>query len=131
MLNTIIQFLIPLLTIILGALSAYLRAQGKLKESSFKYIVEAEEIYKDFTKSGGEKFSWVVDTLYELIPAPLKIMISKKCIEKIVQNSFDGIEKYATMQLDMAFERYIKSLNDDKSGDFLDYINEKRGINND
>lgn len=131
MLNTSIQFLIPLLTIILGALSAYLRAQGKLKEGSFKYIVEAEEIYKDFTKSGGEKFSWVVDTLYDLIPAPLKIIITKKCIEKIVQNSFDGIEKYATMQLDIAFEKYIMSQNDDKLDDFLDYINERRGVKND
>lgn len=126
-LDTIMQIAVPLLTIILGALSAYFRAHEKLRDSSLKYIVEAEELYKDYTKAGGEKFSWVVEALYNLIPTPLKIIVTKKCIEKIVQSSFDAIEEYAKMQLDIAVEKYLKSLNDGKSGDFLDYINKERG----
>lgn len=130
-LDTFMQIAVPLLTIILGALSAYFRAHDKLRDSSIKYIIEAEELYKDYTKAGGEKFSWVVEALYNLIPTPLKIIVTKKCIEKIVQNSFDAIEEYAKMQLDMAVEKYLKNLNDGKSGDFLDYISKERGIEND
>lgn len=130
-LDSIMQIAVPLLTLIFGALSAYFRTHEKLMGSSIKYIVEAEELYKDSTKAGGEKFSWVVETLYNLLPAPLKIIVTKKCIEKIVQNSFDAIEEYAEMKLDMAVEKYLKSLNDDKSGDFIDFINKERDILND
>lgn len=129
-LETIMQVAVPLLTIILGALSAYLRANNKLRDRSLKYIVEAEELYKDYTKAGGRKFSWVVDTLYDLIPAPLKMIVTKNCIEKIVQSSFDSIEEYAKMQLDSAAEKYLKSLNDEKSEDILDSINEELGDKN-
>ncbi len=125
-LEQIIQIVISILTLILGALSAYFKAQDKLRDSSLKYIVEAEALYKDHTKAGGEKFSWVVETLYTLLPAPLKIIISKKCIEKIVQKSFDSIEEYAIMHLDMAVEKYLKSLSDGKSGDFTEFINKER-----
>lgn len=125
-LETIIRITVSILTLILGALSAYFRAQNKLRDSSIKYIVEAEVLYKDHTKAGGEKFSWVVETLYTLLPAPLKIFVSKKCIEKIVQSSFDAIEDYAKTQLDIAVDKYLKSLNDGKSGDFLDFINKER-----
>ncbi len=127
-LDTIIQIIVPLLTVIFGALSAYFRAHDKLRNSSVKYIIEAEAIYRDYTKAGGEKFSWVVDTMYNLIPSPLRIIVTKKCIEKIVQNSFDAIEEYAKMQLDIAVEKYLKSLNDGKSGDFLEFINKELDV---
>jgi hypothetical protein len=126
-LDTIMQIAVPLLTIILGALSAYFRAHDKLRDISLKYIVEAEELYKDYTKAGGKKFSWVVEALYDFIPAPLRIFVTRKCIEKIVQSSFEAIEEYAKMQLDIAMEKYLKSLNDGKSVDFLDYINKEPG----
>jgi hypothetical protein len=122
MLESIIRIAVPILTLIFGALSAYFRARDKLRDSSIKYIAEAEELYKDSTKAGKEKFSWVVDALYDLIPAPLKMFITKKCIEKIVQSSFDAIEDYAKMQFEIAIEKYLKHLSDGKSGDFIDFI---------
>lgn len=122
MLETIIRISVPILTLIFGALSAYFRARDKLRDSSIKYIAEAEELYKDSTKAGKEKFSWVVEALYDLIPAPLKMFITKKCIEKIVQSSFDAIEDYAKMQFEIAIEKYLKHLSDGKSGDFIDFI---------
>jgi hypothetical protein len=109
----VMQLIVPILTIVLGALSAYLRTNERLRNSSIKYITEAEEMYKDVTKAGGQKFAWVVDTLYNLVPAPLKILVTKKCIEKIVQNTFDGIEAYAQTQLDKAIEKYLLSKTDD------------------
>jgi len=122
MLESIIRIAVPILTLIFGTLSAYFRARDKLRDSSIKYIAEAEELYKDNTKAGKEKFSWVVEALYDLIPAPLKMFITKKCIEKIVQSSFDAIEDYAKMQFEIAIEKYLKHLSDGKSGDFIDFI---------
>jgi DNA-binding CsgD family transcriptional regulator len=101
-------------------LSAYFRVHDQLRRRSIKYIAEAEELYKDSTKAGGQKFSWVVDNLYELIPPPLKVIITKKCMEKIVQSSFDAIEDYAKMQLDMAVEKYLKHFSDGK--DYPDLV---------
>jgi hypothetical protein len=74
-LEYIMQILVPVLTILLGALSAYLRGKEKLRYSAIDYITQAEEMYKDVTKAGGQKFAWVVDTLYNLVPNPLKIII--------------------------------------------------------
>lgn len=107
--DKILQILIPILTIVFGALSAYLRTNEKLRSSSIRYIAEAEEMYKDITKAGGQKFAWVVDTLYNLVPVPLRILITRSCIEKIVQSTFDGIEAYAKTQLDKAVEKYVIS----------------------
>jgi len=109
-LESIMELLIPLLTIILGALSAYLKTNEKIRNSSIKYITEAEELYKDVSKAGGQKFSWVVDTLYNLIPRLLRIIFTKSCIEKIVQSTFNGIEAYAKTQMDKAVDKYFENL---------------------
>lgn len=114
-LDTVIQLIVPVLTILLGALSAYLRTNEKLRSSSIKYITEAEEKFKDATKAGGQKFTWVVDTLYNLVPAPLRIIVTKKCIEKIVQSSFDSIEAYAKTQLDKAIDKYVLAKLEEKN----------------
>lgn len=122
MLKNIIDVAIPILTVIFGALSVYFRAYDQLRGRSIKYIAEAEELYKDVTKAGGQKFSWVVDALHDLIPPPMRMIITKKCIERIVQSSFDTLENYAKMQLDMAVEKYLRHLRDGKSGDFIDFM---------
>lgn len=107
-----IRIALTVLTVVFGTLSAYLRENQKLRNRAVEYIAEAEEIYKDVTKAGGQKFSWVVETLYNLVPPVLKIFITKKLIEAIVQNTFEGIEQYAKMQLDKAIDKAIdKSTN--------------------
>lgn len=106
-LESLIQLILPILTILLGALSAYLRTNERLRSSSIKYITEAEEMYKDVSNAGGQKFSWVVDTLYNIVPSPLRVIVTKKCIEKIVQSTFDSIEEYAKTQLDKAIDKYL------------------------
>jgi hypothetical protein len=108
-LDKILQIVITILTIALGALSAYLKTNEKIKSSSVKYIAEAEEIYKDATKAGGQKFAWVVDTLYNLVPAPMRIVITRSCIENIVQSTFDSIEAYAKAQLDKTIDKYLQN----------------------
>jgi hypothetical protein len=103
--DLILRVVLTLLTIIFGALSAYFSQNEKLRNMSVKYIAEAEEIYKDATKAGGAKFNWVVETLYNLVPIPLKLFITKSIIEKIVQGTFDSIEEYAKMQIIKALEK--------------------------
>lgn len=108
-LDMILQIALPVLTIFLGALSAYFAQNEKLRNSAVKYIAEAEEIYKYATKSGGSKFAFVVDTLYKLVPAPLKIVITRDLIEEIVQSTFDNIQEYAKIQMDKAVNNYIEN----------------------
>lgn len=108
-LERLLELIIPLLTVIFGALSAYLRTNEKIMNSSIKYITEAEEMYKDVSKSGGQKFTWVVDTLYNMVPRPLRVVITKKCVEKMVQGTFNGIEAYAKTQIDKAVDSYFES----------------------
>lgn len=100
----IIEIVIPVLTIIFGALSLYFKENEKLRNNAEIYISKAEELYKDTTKSGGQKFTWVVDTLYDIVPSQLKFIITKQTVEKIVQNTFDNIEAYSKIQLDKTLQ---------------------------
>lgn len=100
--------------VLLGGLSWYLKisATGEkakkaveetIKELTSKandYIVEAEEVYVDTSKAGGQKFEYVVDALMKLIPDQLEIIITRDMVSEIVQKSFDAIEKYAQTQID-------------------------------
>lgn len=115
-LEKFLELIIPLLTVMLGALSAYLRTNEKIINSSIKYITEAEEMYKDVSKAGGQKFTWVVDTLYNMVPRPLRIVITKKCVEKMVQASFNSIEAYAKTQIDKAVDKYFENISDADKG---------------
>ncbi len=108
-LDLIIRFVVPVIMIILGAASAYYHENEKIRNSSIKYIAQAEDMYKDTVKSGGQKFQWVVDTIYNIIPAPFKIVLTKKVIEKIVQSTFDSIEEYAKLQLEKAVNNYFEN----------------------
>lgn len=110
-LDMIKQIVLPLLAIFFGALSAYFAENEKLQNGAIKYIAEAEEIYKDATKAGGMKFAFVVDSLYNLVPVPLRIIITRNLIEGIVQKSFDSIEEYAKIQIDKAVNKYIENEN--------------------
>ena len=104
-----------ILTVVLGALSIYFKrsaaAQSKtaevenwlaeIKGSAAKYIVKAEKMFEG-TQRGGEKFEWAVESLYILLPGPIRAFITKEMIGDIVQGAFDAIADYATTQLDKA-----------------------------
>lgn len=48
-------------TLGVGALTAYFRTNTKLQSKVGKFIADAEEAWKSTTKSGGQKFEWIVD----------------------------------------------------------------------
>lgn len=89
--------------VVLGAAAVYYNTNAKLKAKTTALIAQAEDTYKDATKAGGRKRSWVVDRLYALIPKPLRVIITRDMVETIVQNTFDEITKYAKLQLDKVF----------------------------
>lgn len=117
--QTIYNVLVTVIAITIGGLSLYLKtsakAQAKAKEvqetmalivgEAVVYIRKAEEDYKDSTKKGGEKFEEVVDKLDSLVPTGLKPIITKDMIEKIVQSTFDEVEKYVKLQLDNTVDK--------------------------
>ena len=104
-----------ILTVALGALSIYFKrsaaAQSKaaeiedwlsvIKGSAAKYIVKAEKTFEG-TQRGGEKFEWVVEYLFTLLPVPMRAFITREMIGDIVQGAFDAMADYATAQLDKA-----------------------------
>lgn len=98
--------------VVLGAAAVYYNANAKLKAKTTALIAQAEDTYKDTTKAGGLKRGWVVDRLYELIPIPLRVIITRDMIEAIVQNTFDEITKYAKLQLDKVFAGEGKHANE-------------------
>ncbi|NCU30398.1 hypothetical protein EOM57_01185 [Candidatus Saccharibacteria bacterium] len=100
--------------IILGGLSLYFQYNKKLQEKIKDVVVnaamlikKAEEIYKDSTKAGGEKFEYVVNQLHEMIPNPFNRIITKEMISNIVQSTFEEMEAYAKEQLDKVAETVI------------------------
>lgn len=115
----ILEVLKTIFILILGGFSLYLKyspkAKTKAKEISdvianitahaVIFIEQAEDQYKDVTNAGGIKFELVVDKLYNLVPRSLRLIVTRKMIEDIVQKTFDEIEKYAKIQLDEAMDR--------------------------
>ena len=75
-----------------------------LRGAAVEFIARAEREFEG-TKRGGEKFAWVVNGLYNLLPDTLKPFIGKDLIESIVQSVFDSVEGYAKLQLDRLVDK--------------------------
>lgn len=94
--------------LILGGLALYFKQNEKLKERATELIAEAETVYKDAAKAGGQKHEYVVNNLYSMIPSPLKIVFTKDMIATIVDNAFQWVESYAKDQLDRVVDKIVK-----------------------
>lgn len=92
--------------IMMGGIIAYYKSNAKLNGVIAALITEAEQTF-DSAKSGGKRFEWVVNKLYELIPAPLKAVITRQVIEQIVQGTFDSMAAFAKTQLDRVVDKVI------------------------
>lgn len=98
--------------VIFGGLALYIEYNKKVQEKiaeitgkAVAFIKEAEELYKDTTKAGDAKKTWVVNKLYELVPKPLNMIITRNMIDQIVESTFEEIEKYAKQQLDKQVDK--------------------------
>lgn len=92
---------------LLGYVTSYIRTKSKLIQKAEDYINVAEENYKSVTTAGEQKFSFVVDTLYNWCPAPFKMFITKQMISEIVQKVFDKMQEYANKQLDKIVDKIV------------------------
>lgn len=103
--NEILKVVNFILVLIIGGFGLYYQTNAKLNKKVDEFIAEAEEKYKDATKAGGVKFTWVVDQLYSIVPTFLKPIITRTNIENLVQFAFDKIEGYAVQQLDKVLNK--------------------------
>ena len=71
-----------------------------ITDNAMTYIDDAEKLYSDIAKSGGEKFKWVVDAIMLIIPDKLEWIITREMVEGIVQQTFEKLENYAMTQID-------------------------------
>lgn len=106
----VLQIIITVLVIIVGYISLYLEKRGDLLSMATNAIAYAEDKYKDTTNAGGEKFTWVCQQLYKNVPVWLRPMITYKDVEKLVQSTFDEIEKYADMQLNSFVDKFTDEI---------------------
>lgn len=88
------------LMVVFGGLALWFRGNQKLSGMAAELITEAEAVYKDATKAGGEKFEWVVSSLYQALPGVIRPFLSRSLVESVVQATFDAVEGYAKLQLD-------------------------------
>ena len=95
----ILNIAATVILIVVGFAASYMKTRGDLLSMATTLISQAEEEYRDSTKAGGKKFTWVCEKLYNGIPKWLYPFISYQEVEKLVQATFDEIESYANRQL--------------------------------
>lgn len=88
-----------LIVLLLALFLAYYRTSAKLQGAVGWLIARAEAAYGG-VRTGSVKFEWVCDQIYGMIPAPVKLVITRRMVESLVQNTFDAMAAYAKMQLD-------------------------------
>ena len=104
---TLYDVIMLVLTILFGGLSLYLKTRKDLMDNAKDRIIDAELKYQDATSAGGEKFNWVVDTLYAYVPVPLKLIFTKELIATIVQRTFNTMEDYAKTQIGKVVDKVV------------------------
>lgn len=92
--------------LLLGVGVAYYRTNAKLQRFVAGLITQAELTYNG-TKTGGVKFAWVCGKIYNMIPTPLRAIVTRQMIEQIVQGTFDAMAAYAKTQLDRMVDTAI------------------------
>ena len=95
-----VQILIDILMVVFGFLVWYLKTKTTLLQQAEDAINSAEKAYESVAKAGNEKFEFCVEILYNYVPAPLKIFITRDMIAGIVQTAFNSMANYAEQQLD-------------------------------
>lgn len=96
----IYSILMTVFMVVLGFLCSYIKTKTNLISKAGDFINKAEEDYKDVSKAGMQKHEAVVEWLFSLVPAPMKIFITRQMIAEITQTAFDRMAEYATKQLD-------------------------------
>lgn len=93
-------------------ITAYLKAKGEVTEEAAHQIAVAEEAFATMEKAGEKKMQYCIDALYDLIPTPVKLFLTRQMIGEIVQRVFDNVEKYKDAWIDKAASELVGNLPD-------------------
>lgn len=89
--QTIISIVVIALVVIASVIFlAYQIKKKGLRKVAINFIVLAEEKFKKGQNS--QKFNYVFDAVYEMLPAMLKIFITKQVVKDFIQKVFDEIK---------------------------------------
>ena len=94
-------------SIFLVGVALYSKGKKTITDNAVKYINEAEEGYQNLVIAKGEKFDYVVDNIYNLIPTVVRPFVTKDLVAIIVQNVFDQMESYAVKQADKIVDKVL------------------------
>ena len=101
-----LQIITTILLVVAGFFVSYFKTRQDLIDKAKYAINNAEKQYEDYTKAGAQKFQFVCDFLYNsVIPAPMRIFITRETVATIVQSVFDGMARFAEQQLDKVFKK--------------------------
>jgi len=89
--NEILEIAFMILAIAAYALMLYFRVRGDVVEAVSEFIAMAEAT----GMTGKEKMALVVSKMYQIVPVPLKKILSEERLEVIAQSIFDWMRKYA------------------------------------
>ena len=95
-------------------IGAYLKAKGAVTEEAAHQIAVAEEVYASAEKAGEKKMQLCIDALYGMVPAPVKLFLTREMIGEIVQKVFDQVEKYKDVWIEAAAESILGKLPEDE-----------------
>ena len=85
----IYSIITTILVIVFGYLVSYAKTKTALISKAGEFINKAEDEYKSVSKAGNIKFEYVTGVLYESIPTPMKMFITKPMVDEITQKVFD------------------------------------------
>lgn len=91
MLFDVLEIAVVVLCAITYGLMLYFKVKGNLMGGVSELIALAEST----GLAGKEKMSQVVDAMFDKVPAPLKKVLTKNCLEKIAQTIFDWMRRYS------------------------------------
>lgn len=91
MLFDVLEIVVVVLCAITYGLMLYFKVKGNLLGCVSELIALAEST----GLAGKEKMAQVIDALYDKVPALLKKVLTKTCIEKIAQTIFDWMRRYS------------------------------------
>jgi len=84
-----------LIVIILAALVYTLFNWQKVKTMAYKGMLQAKSLAKDAVlKSGKEQEDWVVETIWPLLPAAVRLFISKTVFREIIKKLYRTAKDY-------------------------------------
>jgi len=95
--------------LVLGAfLIEYFKTSSVFRGVIAQLISDAERVFSDVEKAGKQKMAWVIEKLYNYIPAVFKPLFPASKLEEIVQIVFDKVKDYADLQVERLKSAYEK-----------------------